>query len=913
MDDLHIEAPDGSVVQFPAGTSDDVIKGVMAKHFGAPKATDEKPTEPGIGDRLRHAGSAIDDSVRAIANGIPFMDRIAAAGGAATGIGGTFGDYSGNLARQRAEDERLQKEAPAANTLAHLAGGALTVPLGAGVMGPAAEGTGLLAKTLMSGATGAGIGAVQGASDAPDLTNLPDVAKKSGFGAAGGLVLGGVLPSVGVGIGKGYNALADALMNPRDMSRPAAKELAAALSADTPAAVQSRVAQLGPDGMLADAGPALLGKAQGASLNSDQGRSIMASALTGRNEATNQRVMGDVERVMGPAEDPQTVSDAILAHRSAVDGKNYPAALNSAPPVQTADILAQIENHIPKTVGMERKALENLRDMISTPGEKAAASVNPAVSAAPASPSASDKLAADVAAIRAKYGDAAAAAYQRQEQAASQSEPSLLEFLASKGGLGPDSELQAIGAHGHVVNVEGAGRRRLVKQGGLPLDYAREAAEEAGYLRGQNGATSTPRDFLDAIDAEIRGQKRYPEGYEGLETKRESVARTEREQHEHDAHMRGLGDDLDAAGHRDLAPEVRQRAMNLMSSQGLDADSAVERAFSHLEQEDSAVHAAGFPGDRQAPTGTVAPQKNGAARVPKDDAEVLHKIKQELDNVIEYDAPGLGVPAGAVKNQQGALKLYRRQINGALENQVPGYAAANRESAALAKRAEAVKSGTQYLGSGKTTPSPDRFAAEFDPLSQGEKIAFAKGSRGNVDRILGTKANDLQALRGELQGEGGWNTAKIATVHGRDAANELASSVDRNLKFRDTHNKVVENSQTAQRTAAANAMKPEPVGEMPLVNPNMTATGFGMTVLKKGLNAAYRGFKSDPTAHYGEIAQILSAQGSERDRYLRNLVDALGKYDRNAATAPVIGNRAALGAALLADGYLRDRTTTQTR
>jgi hypothetical protein len=68
---------------------------------------------------------------------------------------------------------------------------------------------------------------------------------------------------------------------------------------------------------------------------------------------------------------------------------------------------------------------------------------------------------------------------------------------------------------------------------------------------------------------------------------------------------------------------------------------------------------------------------------------------------------------------------------------VPGYAEANSASAALAKRADAVEAGTQYLGSGKTTPSPDRFAAEFDPLSQGEKIAFAKGSRGNIDRVLG--------------------------------------------------------------------------------------------------------------------------------------------------------------------------------
>jgi len=30
-DPFHIQAPDGSLVEFPAGTSDDVIKAAMAK------------------------------------------------------------------------------------------------------------------------------------------------------------------------------------------------------------------------------------------------------------------------------------------------------------------------------------------------------------------------------------------------------------------------------------------------------------------------------------------------------------------------------------------------------------------------------------------------------------------------------------------------------------------------------------------------------------------------------------------------------------------------------------------------------------------------------------------------------------------------------------------------------------------
>jgi hypothetical protein len=174
--------------------------------------------------------------------------------------------------------------------------------------------------------------------------------------------------------------------------------------------------------------------------------------------------------------------------------------------------------------------------------------------------------------------------------------PSLLEFLASKGGLGPDAELEAIGGHSHTVNVENIGRRKLVRQGGLPLDYAREAAEEAGYLRGNHNGTSTTNDLLDAINAEIRGQKRYPEGFEGTVGKRESVARSERERHEFDQHIRGFEDDLAAAGHSKLPADVKQQAIRLMSDQRMSADTAVEHALRQLEHGDNAVYGANLRG-----------------------------------------------------------------------------------------------------------------------------------------------------------------------------------------------------------------------------------------------------------------------------------------------------------------------------
>lgn len=828
----------------------------------------------------------IDNYVRAAANGMTFglADRFAAGMGSATGIGGNAGDYGGNLQTEQNRTDQFSSEHPIGNIAAQTAGALSTFPVSLGAR--AVQGAGLLSKTLGSAGLGAGLGAAGGGLSSHDWTNLPQTMRDATFGAGAGGLLGAALPAVGAGLGAGYNGIANAFRPTPGISRGAVPHLLEAYKADSPAAIQAQLERLGPDAMLADTGPALLGKAQGASLNSDEARSVLQGALTKRNEGTNQRIMGDVNQALGPAEDPQVVTNAIREHRTAVDNAAYPAALDNAPAVDTAPILRQLDAMIPKSVGMEKKALENMRGMLTLPEQRAAASVaeqNPVASTAEQ--------------IRQKYGDGAAAAFERQNQPKAQS---LLEFLASKGGLGPDAELEAIGGHGHTVNVEGVGRRKLVRQGGWPLDYAREAAEEAGYLHGDHNGTSTVNNLLDAIDAEMRGQKRYPQGFEGTGSKRETTAISEREQHELDRRTLGFEADLADAGHGQIGAGVKQRAIDLMANKGMDADTAVEHAVRQLDN--------GFPGDRAK---AAAPASTSAANkpTPQTDASVLHKIKQELDNVIQYDAPGLGVPAGALTRQQGTLKLFRGQLNTALENQVKGYKEANAASAALAKRGQAVEAGTQYLGSGKTTPFPERFAGEFNPLSQGEKIAFAKGSRGNIERVLGTKANDLQALRSELQGEGGFNTAKLATVHGQEAADKLIGSVERNLKFRETYGNVVANSQTAQRQAAARSMKPEPSSETPLINPNMTMAGLPATIAKKAVGAAFNAMlRKDPTKAFGEVARVLSAQGPHRDAYHRALVDALNKRVTTAAASSKGGNAAALTALVAVNAYLRGRS-----
>ena len=658
----------------------------MASAYPAPSAAatvnSTSAPEPTWQDHLHNARESFHNATRALENGFLFGlgDR------ARAGISAVIGDgsYGDNLSREQAQTNQFRKDHPIAAPILESTG-IVAAPLGA--IGAAAKATTLGGKTLAGAGAGGAIGTLQGAAESPDWTDVRQTAKDAAASGGANAFVGMAIPGVGQLIGAGVRGVSNAVRGTAGgMSRAASAHLTSAFEADTPAAVRQALSELGPEGMLADAGPAMLGKTQGASLNSDEARSIAQTALRTRDQGTNARVMGDVERALGPAEDPQTVTNAIITHRSNVDNAAYPAALGNAPEVQTAPILTRLDDMIGQApVGsMEHRALTNLRDMMMT-----------------------------------------------------------------------------------------TERRPLLDAHGYP-QYDR------------------------------LGNERFQD-----------------------------------------------------------------------------------------------------VPVSQNDANILHKVKGELDNVIQYDAPGLGVPAGALARQQGSLKLMRGELNDALEHQVPGYLEANRQSAALARRGEAVEAGTQYLGAGKTTPSPDRFAIEHAQREPGEQIAFGKGSRGEVDRLLGTKINDLQALKQVLQGEGGWNAAKIGTVHGPDAASQLIDSVDRNIRYRGTFNKVNENSQTAQRTAAANAMKPVPPNEVPLINPNMSLTGALSTAAKKAAEAGANAFRPDPTRSYGEIARILTAQGGERDAHVSALAGALARRDRNSATSQAIGNRSALAAAIAGTSRLK--------
>lgn len=642
--------------------------------------------------------------LKGAAYGVPFVDRAGAAlqagldkfrGEGEFGSDGTFGKNY-DLALQdirRRKEENIQDHPVAARVGGVIGGVASTVPLlaAAGITGPAA-GAGMLARVFSGAGIGGGVGSVQGLSDSPDLTDAGATLKSTAIGTATGALLGGSMPIAAKGIGLGYNALANALTgNASGISRSIQPHLLSAMQADGPEAIAAALQRLGPDATMADAGTAMLGKAQGAVLNNDKARSVLMDTLNARKDGANARIQGDVNAAIGPAEDPLIAQQNILDHRTAVDNVNYGAAKQGAPPVDTTGVLADIGMQLKTAEGMQKKALLNLRDSL-----------------------------------------------------------------------------------------------------------------------------------METVERPV----------------------------------------LDANGKQVMARDANNNPYPL-----------------------------------------TAPKL-----VPKTNVENLHNIRQDMDNVINYDAPGLGVPAGAVSRQQGALKMARGSLDDALKSQVPGFAEADATSSALASRVNAVKLGTSVLDSGKTALTPENLGRQLANMAPGERVALAKGTRGEIERLLDTKANDLVAGKNIIKGDGDWNRQRLGMVFGQDPADSVINSVGREAVFANTHNKVVEGAQTAMRLAAKESMKPTPSSEIPMINPNMSIPGLVGTALKKGGSALYNALtKSDPTAQYGELGQILAAQGPQRDKYVSALVDALNRRSSNAAAAPAMGNNTALGAALLGGEGLRDQ------
>ncbi|MER9159088.1 hypothetical protein [Mesorhizobium sp. M0778] len=192
--------------------------------------------------------------------------------------------------------------------------------------------------------------------------------------------------------------------------------------------------------------------------------------------------------------------------------------------------------------------------------------------------------------------------------------------------------------------------------------------------------------------------------------------------------------------------------------------------------------------------------------------QTLFQTRNAIDGMMDGMTDG---------NAIRALTATRQQINRELERAVPGFRQVDARFAELARQNDALLRGQQALDSGRTAPRPAELQTEINngALPQGDMLGpsavplrLRQGTRAEIDRIVGTNANDRVALQRLVKGEGDWNRDRLASLFGQSRADRIIAILDRERTFADTSGIVTRNSETAARAAAMQDIAPQKGG-----------------------------------------------------------------------------------------------------
>lgn len=327
------------------------------------------PVTMGYGEQMGKIGGLVDKGVRLLANGATFgmADRFA---GGMDALTGQAPSYSEGVGAQHAKTEEIRKEAPILSTVIEAAGG-LGTGLGLaknGITLAGRVGPGLLRRGFGFGLEGAGYGAAAGAGNTYS-DNPQDFADNAASGARTGLLIGGALPLAGAAASGAFRLAKPIFSRPIDgVGRTGSTLMRVAAQADEPGL--RGLVNLGPEAMLPDAGPSMLGLAQGAGTGTGPGRSALVNALRERDAGVGQRLAASVDEALGPAPIPSRVDAGLKTSQRALSPE-YEKALEGAKAVDSLPIAERIETLIPDSRGAIRTALESVRSDLNIPGNAA--------------------------------------------------------------------------------------------------------------------------------------------------------------------------------------------------------------------------------------------------------------------------------------------------------------------------------------------------------------------------------------------------------------------------------------------------------------------------------------------------------------------------------------------------------------
>jgi hypothetical protein len=249
----------------------------------------------------------------------------------------------------------------------------------------------------------------------------------------------------------------------------------------------------------------------------------------------------------------------------------------------------------------------------------------------------------------------------------------------------------------------------------------------------------------------------------------------------------------------------------------------------------------------------------------------LHHTREAIDGLLETETNSKVVQV---------LTDTRKRIDQVLADNVPGIKDLDAQYSELAKQRGALVSGQQVLDSGRTAIRPSEL---IDQVMQGSPVGpsgvpfrLSQGARAEIDRLIGTTANDVNALKTALKGDGSWNRQRLATLFGQDKADALLKVLDRESTYATTANDVLGKSPTAARLSVqkdlgigAGSEKPAGIIQSAADIKLGTAGRAAIDKVTAGLSAARK------EQVMSELAGILTAQGPARAAAIEKVAKAL--------------------------------------
>lgn len=152
----------------------------------------------------------------------------------------------------------------------------------------------------------------------------------------------------------------------------------------------------------------------------------------------------------------------------------------------------------------------------------------------------------------------------------------------------------------------------------------------------------------------------------------------------------------------------------------------------------------------------------------------------------------------------------RREVDAELANKVPRIKEVDAKYEELARQEEAVGTGQRALDGGRTALQPEELVDLFATSAVPERgigpsavpFRVTQGARAEIERLIGTTANDLNALKTALKGDGSWNRDRLATLYGQQKADELLSILEREVAYSATEGAALGGSRTQVLKAA---------------------------------------------------------------------------------------------------------------